>query len=204
VSRLTARNAVSELVKEGYLYRVHGQGTFVSKPRVETSYSRFTGFMEDMRKRGYRTHSKVLEASEISASSELQEVLQLEKKERVYKIARLRFANDEPIVIQEAYLPSKMCPGIIEEDLENNSLYEIMGKKYGIFIDHASDRLEAISATGEQAEQLGINEGNPILYFNRISFLKDETPVEFAKSWYRGDRYVFEIELRKSQEEKNL
>lgn len=195
ISRMTARHAVTQLVNEGFLYRVHGKGTFVSKPRVEKSFAPLTGFVEDMRARGFVPGSKVLALREINPPNKVKGVLQLGGADAVFEIARLRSANAEPIVIQKAYIPSKLCPALLQNDFENSSLYEVLAKKYGLILFRASQRLEAVSATREQAELLGIKRGSPLLYVERISYLEDSTPVEFVEIWFRGDRYAFEVEL---------
>ncbi|WP_227765308.1 GntR family transcriptional regulator [Zhaonella formicivorans] len=195
ISRMTARHAVTQLVNEGYLYRVHGRGTFVSKPRVEKSFAPLTGFAEDMRARGYMPTSKVLLNAKEIPSRRVQEILELNNGEEVYRVKRLRYANAEPIVLQQAFLPVKLCPGLLEEDLENNSLYEILDKKFHLKLYRAKQKMEAVSASKEQAELLGIKKNSPLLSVTRVTFLENDTPVEFVEIWYRGDRYTFEVDL---------
>jgi GntR family transcriptional regulator len=195
ISRMTARNAVTQLVNEGFLYRVHGKGTFVSKPRVEKSFAPLTGFVEDMRAKGFVPGSKVLSFTEIVPNLKIRSILELDASEHVFEIIRLRYANAEPIVIQKAYVPSRFCPTLLEDDLESNSLYEILAKKYGLVLFKASQRMEAISATKEHAELLGIKRGKPLLFVKRTSSLENKIPVEYVEIWYRGDRYAFEVEL---------
>ncbi len=196
VSRLTARNAVVELVNEGYLYRIQGQGTFVSKPKVGIGHSEFSGFIGDMSKMGFKVHSQVLEATEIIPDKELKEALRLKEMESVYKLVRLRFANEEPIVIQESYLPSKRCTGLLDLDLENCSLYKTLRNKYHIRLVYAHESLTAIAASQAQADLLRMESGSPLLYFKRVTFSEQEFPIEYVRSWFRGDRYVYEIELK--------
>ncbi|MEW5815892.1 MAG: GntR family transcriptional regulator [Spirochaetota bacterium] len=196
VSRLTARNAVTELVNEGYLYRVHGQGTFVCKPRVETSSSKITSFMEDMTRRGFSVHSKVLIAQVFDPDENIRELLKLSAGDKAYYLRRLRFANAEPIVLQDAFLPCTHCKGLLDENLETESLYDILRNKYNLVISLARESLEARAAEKEQAEYLQIDRGAPILYSKRLTMLKNDIPIEYVTSWYRGDRYIFEIELK--------
>jgi GntR family transcriptional regulator len=197
ISRMTARNAVTQLVNEGFLYRVHGKGTFVSKPRVEKSYAPLTGFVEDMRAKGFIPGSKVLSLNKIIPTSKVKKFLEIDGSKKVLEIIRMRYANAEPIVIQKAYIPVGAAPKLIEEDLENNSLYEILEQKYGLDLFKATQRMEAVSATKEQAVMLGLKRGNPLLYIERITCLEDGTPIEYVEMWYRGDRYAFEVDLFK-------
>lgn len=197
VSRMTARHALTELVNQGYLYRVYGKGTFVSRPKIERSYAPLTGFMEDMRERGLRPSSKLLSLEQVLPDPELRNKLKLPVNAKVYQITRLRYANAEPIVIQISRIPQYLCPGLEEVDLENNSLYFVLEKRYGIRLYRAVQRLEAAQANAEQAKLLEIPCRSPLLYVHRLSFLADDTPVEFVESWYRSDRYAFEVTLYK-------
>ncbi|MBE3593034.1 MAG: GntR family transcriptional regulator [Thermoanaerobacter sp.] len=198
VSRMTVRNALNELVMEGYLYRVPGKGTFVARPRIERSFALLTGFMEDMRQKGLRPSSKLLSLKQIIPDSVLRKRLKLLPNEKVFEIVRLRYANEEPIVIQASYIPVFFCPGIESENLEISSLYDILEAKYQLVLDHAQQRLEATVADEKKAQLLGIKIGAPLLYIYRLSFLANGTPVEFVESWYRSDRYAFEVMLYKN------
>ncbi|MEW6622288.1 MAG: GntR family transcriptional regulator [Bacillota bacterium] len=196
-SRMTLRRSVTELVEDGYLYRVHGKGTFVSKPRIERSYAPLTGFMQDMTKRGFIPGAKVLEIKEVQPSPKLRSLLELEKNNTVIKIVRLRYANEEPIVIQNAFIPTFLCPELIHENLEVNSLYDVLENKYKLELFCAKQKMEATVANKNLAETLGVKKGSPLLYVERLTFLKNNIPVEYVEIWYRGDRYVFEVNLFK-------
>ncbi len=196
VSRLTARNAVTALVNDGYLFRVQGQGTFVKQPRVEASSGEFTGFMEDMRRRGFTVRSKILSSGTVPVPEDLTDVLGLQEGEEVYRIRRLRYANEEPIVIQEVYLVASLCPGIDRYNLETGSVYQHLREDYHLELGVGRESLEATSADEECAEQLGLKTGAPVLFSKRRTFLSNGLPIEYCYSWYRGDRYVFELELK--------
>ncbi len=196
VSRLTARNAVTALVNDGYLFRVQGQGTFVKQPRVEASSGEFTGFMEDMRRRGFTVRSEVISSGSMPVPEELCEPLALEQHEEVYRIRRLRYANEEPIVLQETYLVADKCTGIDRFNLETESIYQHLREDYQLEIGIARESLEAQIASEENGGLLRIDRGAPILFSKRLTFLSNGLPIEFCYSWYRGDRYVFELELK--------
>ncbi len=197
VSRLTARSAVTELVNEGYLIRKQGYGTFIQKPRIENSQERFKGFKSDMEDKGFTVSSTILESSEIYAPEFIQSSLMLDGNPKVFKIKRLRFANNEPIVIHESYIPSELCPNLLQYDFAKDSLYSVFTGKYKKTINNATEHLEAISADMEIASFLEIKEGDPILFIQRTSFIEDNIPFEYSRSWYRGDRYIFDIHLQR-------
>ena len=199
VSRLTARSAVTEPVNEGYLVRKQGYGTYIQKPRIENSQERFRGFKSDMEDKGFSVRSEILETENIFAPDFLYTSMDLGKDDKVFKIKRLRFANNEPIVIHESYIPSVLCPDILQFNFEEESLYSILSSKYKKIILNATEHLEAISATNETASYLEIKRGAPILYIQRTSFIEDNKPFEYSRSWYRGDRYIFDVHLKRQQ-----
>jgi len=198
VSRLTARSAVTELVNEGYLVRKQGYGTYIQKPRIENSQERFKGFKSDMEDKGFTVNSEILESREISAPEFIQSSMDLDSNQKVFKIKRLRFANNEPIVIHESYIPTELCPNLLQYDFGKGSLYSVFSK-YKITINNATEHLEAISADKDTASYLGIKEGDPILYIQRTSFIEGNKPFEYSSSWYRGDRYIFDVLLKRQQ-----
>ena len=197
VSRLTARSAVTELVNEGYLVRKQGYGTYIQKPRIENSQERFKGFKSDMEDKGFTVSSEILESKEIFAPEFIQSSMNLNDNDKVFKIKRLRFANNEPIVIHESYIPSDMCPDLLKYDFSNGSLYSVFSSNYKKTIINATEHLEAISADKETASYLGIKKGGPILYIQRTSFIQGNKPFEYSCSWYRGDRYIFDVHLQR-------
>ncbi len=196
VNRLTARKAITELVNEGYLYRIHGQGTFVKKTTEDTSSLRVTSFIEDMNKRGIQVESKVLIASKMDPDEKLEDILKLKTGDKVYYIRILRYVNKEPIVLTDVYLPSKLCTGILDQDLEKESLYKILKNQYKLGIINAKETMEALLAKDVFSDLFGIDPGAPVLYSTRLSMLPHNIPIAYSCSWYRGDRYIFEIDLK--------
>lgn len=196
VSRTVVRQALNELVHEGLLYRRKGKGTFVAEPKIrESLVQHLTGFYEDMVALGFRPSTKVLEQKVMPAPPKIADGLVLEEGEPVIMIDRLRFVDDEPIVLVITYVPQKLCPELINEDLSTQSLYAILEKKYGLELAHGRRTLEAVAATKEEAKLLEIDEGDPIILLRSISYLKDGRPIEYFKARHRGDRSRFEVEL---------
>jgi len=198
ISRMTARHAVTQLVNEGYLYRIHGKGTFVCRPRVEKSFSYLSSFARDMMKKGYRPSSLVLRNEVIQAEPEIAESLQLKPGEKVIVLIRVRLANGKPLAYQECFLPAQDYPGLEKFDFGGeSSLYEVLAEEYDVEPFYADQRVDGRSVAGEIARALELEEGAAVLYSERITYREDNRPMELVHTWYRGDKYVFEVKLYK-------
>jgi len=196
VSRTVVRQALNELVHEGLLYRRRGKGTFVVEPKIrESLVQHLTGFYEDMVALGLKPSTKVLEQKVIPAPPKIAAGLGLKEDDLVIMVDRLRFVDGEPIVLVITYVPYRLCPGLIDEDLSTQSLYAILEKKHGLELAYGHRTLEAVAATKEEAKLLEIEEGDPIILLRSISYLKDGRPIEYFKAKHRGDRSRFEVEL---------
>lgn len=193
VNRLTARNAVTELVNDGYVSRVHGQGTFVSKRRVEDFQVGLTSFLQDMKLKGYTVRSEVIFAGCIEAAGEISEQLELRPEEEVYRIKRRRFANEDVVVLQDAYILKRRCPDLLGYDFSSDSIYRVLTEEYGLSLSAARESIEACSPEKETCSLLHINGCTPVLYSERKTWLTGGELIEFCRSWYRSDRYIFNI-----------
>jgi len=191
VSRLTVRRALDELVAGGMLTRRQGSGTYVT-PRVEQPLSVLSGFSEDMRARGMEPGSRFVRRERAQATPAEAMTLSLAPGEEVVRILRVRTADGRPMAVEHAVIPARFLP---EPELVKESLYGAL-KERGYVPARALERIRAVAATDRVAGLLGVAEGTPVLYIERVSYLPDGTPLEFTRSYYRGDRYDFVAELR--------
>lgn len=201
VSRMTARQALGELENQGYLVRVQGKGTFVATPKFEQALTLVTGFTDDMRRRGLQPATQVLAAAVVPAGSQVAGALSLPEGTEVYRLERLRMAGSEPLALECPHLVTDLFPGLLDLDLEHHSLYELLRSAFGVQLVRATQTLEATPADSRQAEILKVREGTPLMMMQRISRDQHDRPVEFARSFYRGDRYRFVAELRSNEGE---
>ncbi|NNG66858.1 GntR family transcriptional regulator [Caldanaerobacter subterraneus] len=195
VSSITVKKALLDLVNEGYLYRIQGKGTFVAKPKISRVLT-LMSFTEELREKGLKPETKVLEINEIS-NSVIAEKLNLSPEESITKIKRLRLADGEPIAIQTSYLPSKILANVASEQLEQmESLYKILES---IDIQPYAAREEySITILNEKElyTLLKQKKGVPAFSVKRITFTKENVPFEYAESILRWDRYSIEVELK--------
>lgn len=193
VSRATVRKAISELVLEGWLHRIQGRGTFVAQPKFRQTLSRLTSFTEDMRMLGLTPRTKLISLRIEKASREMAERLAIKLNDPVIYIERLRFADDEPMALNISVLPYHLVPGLEDQDLEKDSLYEILERHYGLILSRAEQTLEPTLADPGTARLLEVKMGTPLLLVGGVVYLKNDTPIEWLRIWYRGDRYKFHI-----------
>ncbi|MGE5675674.1 MAG: GntR family transcriptional regulator [Mycobacterium leprae] len=194
VSRMTVRQALVELESQGHLQRVQGTGTFVNTPKVEQPLYSLTSFTEDMQRRGLVPGSQLLSAQEVAAGRRAQQALAIGENEPVARVERLRLGDGKPMAIEVSHIPAALVPGLLNEDL-SGSLYKLLRERYGLMLRQATQSLEAVAARPHEAKLLGVREGTPLLMLERVVHNEHGRPIEFAQSFYRGDRYRFMVSL---------
>ena len=194
VSRMTVRQGISDLIEEGILYRRHGVGTFVAQPQVVRDHTGLSNFFESAKLKGIEASMRVLIADILPARLKVAKSLALMEGELALHIKTLRYADGIPVTIHDAYVPYKLFPQLLQEDLESKHLWDFM-EKYGYRVKRAVQRLEAREADDEISQLLDIEVGSPILYKERTVYADDGTPVEFTHCYNRGDRYSLTVTL---------
>lgn len=197
VSRTVVRQALNEMTHEGLVVRQKGKGTFVAQPKIASRglVQSLEGFYQDMAERGVQVVTQVLEQSLIPASQEVAANLELEPMAPVVQLKRLRFVDDEPIVLVASYLPYQLCQGVIEADLERGSLYEFLENECGLTIGRGWRSIEAVAADAVTADHLAVESGAPLMRLRSVSYTADGTPLEYFDAWFRGDRSRFEVDI---------
>ena len=191
VSRITVRQALDMLVKEGWIYRRRGRGTFVAAPTIEQGLTRIISFSEDMQRRGLHAATRVLDSRLISADDEIAFRLALHPGDELAVLTRLRLADGEPMSIEVSHLVHQLCPGILNVDYAESPLRQTLAERYGIRLVRAQQAIRAIGADSEVAHELNVPLKSALFYIERVTYMQDDRPVEFLKVYLRGDRYVF-------------
>ena len=167
------------------LERVHGKGTYVTGPQVD-SRLHLTSFSREMRDRGLVPATVVLSASEQPADDDVAYALRIRPGRPVIRVERLRTADGTPMAYEVGHYPSMLFPGLLQREL--GSLYDVFASEYGVVVTSGEQTVRAESADAHQARILGIAKRAPLLVQERVTYA-GERVIELSTSWYRADRY---------------
>jgi GntR family transcriptional regulator len=167
VSRVTVRQAIADLVAAGLLERVHGKGTYLTGPQVD-SRLHLTSFSREMRDRGLVPATLVLSAAEQPADNGVSEALRIRPGQPVVRVERLRTADGTPMAYEVGHYPSVLFPGLLQREL--GSLYDVFASEYGVVVSSGEQTVRAESADAHQARVLGIAKRAPLLVQERVTY----------------------------------
>ena len=190
VARMTVRQAMDALVSEGLLERMPGRGTFVARPRRRVG--RLTSFTEEMDRRGMLAESQTLLARREQAGPGVAKALGITPGDAVIHWKRLRYADNAPMCIEDAYLNEVLLPGFLQAAMPT-SLFDALAAR-GLRPTWAEDSITSDRASAEEANLLQIEAGGPVLLVARRA-LTGEKPVEVSRSAYRADRFTLWVQL---------
>lgn len=193
-SLITVRRALTELAREGRIERTRGRGTTVLKPRIERDFSETLSFTEEMARRGLDPATRLIAARPESAGEAVAAGLGIEPGSPTIYVERLRLAGGEPLLLEQVHLPAERFPGLLSADLEHGSLYDLLAQRYGARISRAREALEPVLLRAREARLLDQPPRTPALLIEGIASADDDRPVEFSRTFVRGDRTRYYVE----------
>jgi GntR family transcriptional regulator len=193
-SLITVRHALGELAREGRLQRSRGRGTFVTAPRIVRELATPAGFADEMRSRGRVPSTSVITARLEPASPAVAEALGIPPGAATVYLERVRAADGMPLMVEQVHLPAAPFPGLLEVDLEHNSLYETLASRYGCRILRVSETIEPILLHQREAGLLGQSARQPALLFEGTAYTDGDRAVEYGRSIVAGGRAKYAVE----------
>ncbi len=193
-SLITVRRALTELTREHRLERTRGRGTFVIRPPIELELDGEMSFTDEMQVRGHDPETRVIVARLETADPAVADALGLPADAPVIYLERLRLADAEPLLLEEVYLPAGRFEGLLELDLGSNSLYDLLLTRFRTRVVRAREWLEPIALPRREAGLLGVATGRPALLIEGVGSDQSGDPVEYARSYVRGDRTRYYVE----------
>lgn len=196
LSRTTVRQALTELVQEGWLTRQKGRGTFVTQTNIQQDFlNRIESFNDNILRSGMEPTTEVLDLKVVEATGDVAKNLQLEEGEQAIYLYRLRKADGEPIVSVETYLPYKHCSFLLDHDLAAEQLYSVLNLSPRTAVHHIHRIIQAIEATRTDEKLLRLATGKPIQASETVGYNAEDVPIEYSLARYRGDRNSFQINI---------
>jgi GntR family transcriptional regulator len=193
-SLITVRHALGELAREQRIERTRGRGTFVLAARIDRDFAAGLSFSEEMERRGLRPETRLVD-SRIEPASELVAAgLRLALRAPVVYLERLRLADAEPLLLEQARLPADPFEDLLRLDVEGNSLYDLLTDRFDTRVVRAREAIEPVLLAAREARLLGVAARTPALLVEGVAYTDDDTPVEFARSYVRSDRTRYYLE----------
>ncbi|MEW6416781.1 MAG: GntR family transcriptional regulator [Nitrospirota bacterium] len=199
VSRATVRTAILHLVRQGYLRRQSGKGTFVSRRFMSYAMTMLTSFRELMLETGTPYSTKIYAQTVMMPIDDLSTKLNISADKHVIYIKRATIVNNRPVIFQEIYIPFHICRPLLEEDVESNSLVDLF-KKYEINITQVKNLFDVAHLNAEQAKLFDLPENSPALLLDQY-FLSGDIPLMYIRSVKRPDSVKFAFEFERGQAE---
>ena len=193
VSNTTARKALAEIDANGWVVKIKGKGTYVRQKGIVRSVDRILSFTKNMIEAGYNPSTRVLYQGLIAEGYSAQiNGRRYSMAGPVYKIHRLRFADDTPMLLEVRYISKDLCPDIIDMDI-SGSLYDIYRSRYSLELTEVHQMLSTFMIEAGVEDFFNLHKPIPGILVDGVTFCGREIILEMEKSIYRGDKYSFAV-----------
>jgi GntR family transcriptional regulator len=201
VNRNTLRQSILELTAAGILRKERGRGTFVcaeSPVAIKHRLKSISSFSDDLRELGIEERTKIIKKGVEVAKPEVARRLILSPNGKVVAIRRLRTGDNEPFIYEESFLPYFHFQDLLEMDL-TGSMYQLLNERFNVTLARSDQTIRAVTLKGRIASYLNVTEQSAAFFMESLTYDGNHVPVELLYSYYRGDKYVFEVELGRYQ-----
>ncbi|MGE5482697.1 MAG: GntR family transcriptional regulator [Bacteroidota bacterium] len=199
ISPSTLRQTINALAAEGVVVRRPSQGTFVVGLWAEPGAVPLRSFTEAMRERGVSVETRVVEAAVRPAGAQVAWQLDMGAGQQVVYLKRLRLAREQPLAIEETFIPIDLAPELAEPGralvLTEHSLYQLLEQRYGLTPISAEETIWAEGARPEWAEMLGLAAEEPVLIAERVTEVSGHQRGFFSRLIMRGDAYLLKLRM---------
>ncbi len=202
VSRITVRQALRDLHREGLIFTTQGKGTFASKPKAMQDVQHLEGFEEAMNSKGYETSAQLVSIKEISPTKDVQDKLNIQARDGVVEVVRVRYLNREPVSVDTSFFPVAIGQQLFSKDL-GRDIFPLLENELSINLGRADISLEARPADANIAKLLQMDIGEPIMWVQRLTLDIENNPVDYEYLAFRGDSYKYHFHVERERSRTN-
>lgn len=195
-SRMTVRGVLNSLVDDGLLYRVPGKGTFVTEQKITALSPAYQGVREQLEEMGFATTTELVSQRIIIPGESVRDKLGTDKTVDVHEIVRRRLVDGVPVSLHRSFVPVPLAPALDAEDLVENQLCVILERHYDLRAARTLEQLEAVAATSDEADLLGLHGGAPLLLLEDTISGRSGLVFEYSKILFRGDRMKLQFDYK--------
>lgn len=193
VSKATVRMAITELVRNGYLKKQQGKGTFVLHAGPDLGITMKTKLTEDMFGEGVSARKEILVRGVKEPPDDVK--AHLKTDEAVYYILCKRVVSGDTAYLEESFVPLDIVPDIEEVDVCQTPFFEMVQQKAEKKIFKVIQTIEIADRDGETAAILKTGDHNPVMMLHRLLVASDGTPIAYTRLIGDGKKYKLQTEL---------
>ncbi|MCG8482392.1 MAG: GntR family transcriptional regulator, partial [Clostridia bacterium] len=194
-SRDTIRKSLAILLNEGYIFKQAGKGTFVRKVKSNYKLTLLESFSEQMRASNIEPSSEIIKIEKTKPEQYILNHLEANEEEKIFKIERLRKANNDPMCYEIAFVSESICNNIDKKVQDNISLYDLYENYYNLKLNYGDMTIEAKKAPKHISKVLKIKPHDAILEMRIVVYLDTGRPLYYVEAYYIGNKYFFSATL---------
>jgi GntR family transcriptional regulator len=197
VSRITVRQALGDLQKEGLIVRLQGKGAYVAQPRASQQLQRLEGLAEALAGAGQQIHSKRLAMKTVRAAAEVAAQLELAARTEVHQLTTLRYLDRQPLSVNVSHFVPGIGERIARIDISGRDLLEVLERDLGQRVERADVEIRAEAMPALEARLLQVEAGEPALRVHRVIRAVGGKPLQMETAVYRADVFSYRLTLRR-------
>lgn len=197
VSRITVRRAITDLVEEGVLFSQQGKGSYVRENKEKRELISVGSFSDITTASGKTPSSQILSNVIMEAGEKFAGVFKIQPNDRMLKLHRILFIDDQPFIIELSYFPLQLLPDLEKHIGESPSTYQILKRRYGMEPAYSEKTLEVVLATEQEANIFGCDRGAPLYRIDKTSYEPKGRPFHYSQSLYMTSKVIFTLHTGK-------
>ncbi|WP_197068499.1 GntR family transcriptional regulator [Photobacterium gaetbulicola] len=197
VSRVTVRQALKLLVEQNVLESIQGSGTYVKENKVNYDMYEYSSFYEKLSHLDVKTHSEILAFEITTPAPAIAEALEIEETDRIFYVKRVRFIDENPVTLEETWMPLSLFPDLTYEVMQG-SKYEFIEGTKKMVIDRSEQEIIPVLPPQEVVNQLAIPADQPIIEKVTKGYLVDGTVFEYSRNYFKSSDYKFTLVAKRN------